>query len=218
MDNNRCEELLFKGIDCRKEGMFIQARNFYEQAKEFNRDNFNIYLNMAKLEFGLGNMEVSFRNFLCYFHYFILYDKIKSNNLNYVMAEELLTNIMECITKIGTVIKKDLHYLNVLSNGAINNVLIALGGEALLYSGATILTFNQNISNQVGITRQMISNLQRNFLNSNTSSDELKNFYSDILQFIGLIAITKNMSFSIDNSNQITNYYLSNKYVLKKLS
>ncbi len=85
MSSRRCIELLNLGISAKRSGDYKLALIYYNQAKEYDEFNLNIYYNTAKVLAGTGNYKNALRNFLTAAHLGIknVYHSRPSHDLKY---------------------------------------------------------------------------------------------------------------------------------------
>lgn len=214
-------ELLQNGIEEKRKGNYLNALNYYEQARKINPIDSRSYGNKMKIYIGTEQYELAFRHLLILSHFNILDDSFNKDPMAEMMFYQFLPRFKSVTEKL-------------INNKYFNNSLIFKGLEINpslndLIFRADNLTFNmghcylaehkkqyETILSEFGDFYNFFDNYNNSLLGNSTGEIYKGSLVEGYFLCIGFFYAQMNLNFNLNSKLEVLNYYLDPDLKIRK--
>jgi len=211
MDDHKCVEMLNLGIAEKRKGNYEKAINFYEEAKDYNPYNLNIYYNLGKLFCGLGQNDDAIKNFITYAHLLLLNDAQVFNPINQSVISRNSNRFTSAEFSLppNFVVAPD--WTKIFTSNQRLPFLIA-DENLTFYTGFAYTMGDDALIQHYKIDNMQIEDLKNGLL-GNSSNAYLKHSNVEIIMIgFGLVLLVKNIRIESLINDLIPTFYLRSTY------
>ncbi len=216
MDDKKCIEILNLGITEKRNGNYKRALQYYNEAKQYNKFNSNIYYNTGKVLCGIGEFEDALKNLLTYAHLTILNNSFMNNPLNFITIKDTIERIRKSNLNLPLNYSFPENWFEKLTSDEKYLMLLA-DINLTFYTGFSFLVDKKNFLNFYQINEKQIIDLQNGLLGK-SSNVFLKNpDYEIIFICFGLVFLLENLKLDLKSLEDIVAFYFGDKFSNKNI-
>lgn len=216
MDGNQISiDLCNEGIKQKRLGNYDKCLEYYDEAKKVCKSNQDIYYNIAKVQIGLGNYSIAFKNILTYAHLC----RMKANTSNFTdnifMTEQWFTYLNEYSWdfQINNELAVSESNMQEISFALASFYSMVLDHNCSFLAGLCYILENKDLIKSLNIQDSHIEDIKNGLLGKPSAAFLKKSNISKIINSLGLFYIIINCTLIKNNIDEIPNIYFNNRFL-----
>lgn len=210
MDKVKCVQLLDSGVAQKRTGNYTKALECYEMARTYDRSNWNVYYNPAKLLLGLGRYDEALKHFLTYSHVLVLKNTYR-DPLEDMARLQIVDGLRRVNRSITTHFELPPDWLtNIVSDPLFIKPVVDINCNR--YVGLCLSADSKEVNSKNEITEALRLEIRDGVLGRSRTGVELSEKQENLLVAIGLYFTWKNLDLTVTDLDKVSVMYFQSSF------